>query len=294
MTEFANNYYSFVSVTTARDLRNTRIGYENLLANGTVTASSTHANFDSDALLNSFTYDLWKPTSLPATLEFDAGQPITADYLGLAAHELENTSVTLAYSSDGFGYSDNVEITLTKNRDLMVLFNEVTARYWRITIDTDLALSVNNPDYSAEFFSVNNNYEANSTDGSVTLGVVYIGKALAMERYIYGGHTPGVFSRTTITQTNKSIEGQFIGRSIIRKGLETQFSFENLTADFYRDEFDLFVKAARTSPFFVLWRPQGYANESIYGWTTNDIAPGNQGRRDFMSVSFSVDAYSGE
>ncbi len=79
------------------------------------------------------------------------------------------------------------------------------------------------------------------------------------------------------------------GRDIyIREGCYGCHS--QMTARWYRDWFDPFVEAARRYPFFIAWNPLRFPDEVLYGWCNEDIQPTNQGRRDFMSVGFSVEA----
>jgi hypothetical protein len=111
-----------------------------------------------------------------------------------------------------------------------------------------------------------------------------MGQALTMQRRIYQGHTPLTLSRDTELSNNVSEGGQYLGRSIIRKGASTSAQWTHLNASWYRANFDPFVKSARTNPFFIGWRPLQYPNELGFVWTDSDIAPQNTGPRDFMSV----------
>src|SRR5690625_3349132 len=117
----------------------------------------------------------------------------------------------------------------------------------------------------------------------------YLGRALRMKRHIYRGHTPANLSRQTDILPQRSVNGAFLGRSVIRRGIATTYAFNNLPADWYRENFDPFVQSALERPFFVAWRPDDHPEERIYGWTPVGIAPINSGTRDFMSVSFGVE-----
>jgi len=62
-----------------------------------------------------------------------------------------------------------------------------------------------------------------------------------------------------------------------------------LDDQFYRDEFQLFVDSARTTPFFMKWRPDFYTEEVVYGRVREDIAPVNMGGGSrLMSVGFTI------
>jgi hypothetical protein len=284
VTALDRNYYSNVSVTASVSLKNTRIGYINYVQS--VAASSASTGFPASALLNSLTYEFWKPATLPATLDIDLGQTRTCDYLGLGAHELGSCEIKLYYSLTGATYVPAATATLQDNTDAMILFTPVVARYWRIVI-TQAA-----PVFVADF--VNGEYSIwEGGAGFASLAVLFLGIAMPMERMIYGGHTPGVFSRETNYSDNESEGGQWLGRSIVRQSLSESFSFNNLSPAWIRDTFEPFRTHAETEPFFALWRPLGYANECTFGRTQQDIKPSNSGTRDFMSVSFSIRGYRG-
>lgn len=294
-TIFDNDYYSNVSVSTSVSLKNTRIGYENGLTlsdNATATATNSEAGYDIVDTLNTFTFDFWKPSSLPVTITYDAGKNITADYLGLAAHNLSNCTLTLSYSLDTSVYTEAAKFIIENNNDLMLLFDEVQGRYFQLLIEEGGIL----PTFESAFESATSEYYETlygDNTGGASLGVTYIGKALAMQRMIYGGHTPGTLADETDFNTNKSEAGQWLGRSVVRRGYGNTFDFQNLTASWYRQNFDPFTESAKYKPFFVAWRPLNYANENLYAWTEGDIVPSNQGVNDFLSVSMSVKGYNG-
>jgi hypothetical protein len=144
----------------------------------------------------------------------------------------------------------------------MIFFATVSARYWRLKV-----VSTVQP----------------------ILGVWYVGETLAMQRGLYGGHSPITLSRTTVVRATKSEGGQFLGRYIVRAGVRTSAQWSNLTASWYRENFDPFVEAAREYPFFFAWRPSQYPEEIGFCWMDGDVAPRNQGQRNYMSVGIDMD-----
>jgi hypothetical protein len=120
------------------------------------------------------------------------------------------------------------------------------------------------------------------------IGVIYMGTALEMMRPIYGGHTPINLARTTVIRPNVSDTGQFLGRSITRKGSRGSWMWKNLTAAWLRKYIDPFIVSALTLPFFVLWRPSSFPGESGYSWTGQDLSAANVGSKDRMT--FNLDA----
>lgn len=247
----------------AEPLSRARIGYRTITRNAAVTASSAAAGFPASAIRHALTYERWMPTVAPATLTIDAGAAVSADYVGIAAHTIGSTgaTVTISYSENGTSWAQVLQVTPANDNSIMALFEPVLARYWRLQIDR-----------------------------VAEIGVVYIGRALVMQRSMYGGHSPGTLSRQTEIEPSRSVTGQFLGRSIVRQGFATPYQWSNLTAAWYRANFDPFVESALRNPFFIAWRPDRFPDEVLYAWCNDDISPTNQGQRDLMQVGFSVEA----
>ena len=246
-------------------LRHSRIGYKTWtrsLGPGDVTASSEADGFPADAPLRADTYERWKPAGAPATWEVDLGAMQEVSYVGIAAHTIHSAgaAVVVEYSDDGDAWDGFGEFAPGDNKAIMFLAEAVEARYWRITL----------------------------TGGAPEIGVIYIGPVLAMQRPIYGGHSPITLSRQTTLQQSKSRGGQFLGQQFRRKGLTGDAQFANLGPDWYRSEFDPFVREARRFPFFFAWRPTSFPQEVAYAWTDGDIQPTNSGTRGLMDVSWQM------
>jgi hypothetical protein len=240
------------------DLLHSRIGIQSIVQGKTPTASSAATGYPAIAATYPTTFEYWKPSTVPATWAIDNGADVACDYFGLVG-DFNGATINVQSSPDNSTWTTQVSGAPT-GRVAMFLFESVTARYWRIQV----------------------------TGAVPSIAVVYIGAALAMQRKLYQGHTPLTLSRITETTQNTSETGQYLGRSIIRKGLQTSCEYQHLTADWYRANFDPFVEAARESPFFYAWRPEQYPAEVGFVWTTGDIRPSNTGPRNFMSVGFKV------
>jgi len=246
-------------------LNNARIGYIDYCRSGTVTPSTEAVGFEADATQNRFTYDLYKPTALPATLTYDLGSETIFNYIGIAAHTLGSslTTVVAEYSTDNVTYTSlNVDSLPANDRAIMLLFDDVAARYMRLTF----------------------------TGATIpSIGVVYCGVTLDMYRPFYGGHTPGVLSRETTIKPNKSVGGQWLGRSVIRQGLSAQYNWKNTPISWYEANVDPFSKSAIEDPFFIAWNPLQFPTHVLYAWTSEDIKPTLSGTRDLCEFGFSVE-----
>ena len=239
-----------------------RICYQSYLDTGTVTVSSG----DITAAKSKLTYDKWQPSGSTEWVKVDAGSSVDVDYLAIAAHNLTGRTISLQWSDSGATAWTTAATAVVDSTDSVVLLltSPIAKRYWRFLVSGASGMSV---------------------------GVIMIGKALAVQRSINAGHSPITLSRTTVVRPAVSERGQWLGRNVIRSGLSTNIALNNLYADWYRANFDNFVEAARTEPFFFAWRPETYPEEVAFCWTTEDIAPQNVGH-DRMSVSFGVDAHA--
>jgi hypothetical protein len=247
-------------------LTHSRIGIHSIGRTGTVSASSAAAGFPASAAANPLTYEFWKPTAVPGWWRVDAGAPVTVDYVGIAAHNLATaaSTVTVQSSDDNDTWVDVDSHTPTSDAPIMFLFAPTTARYWRVVV----------------------------TGNTPTVGVIYIGAVLEMQRAAFAGINPIDLTRRTTIRPNVSEGGQWLGRSVIREGSATAVSFRHLTFDWYRTNFDPFVEDARSYPFFFAWRPEGYEHSVGYVWTTSDIAPTTMGIKDYLRVSLDMEGLS--
>ena len=251
----------------AQPIRHARILYRTIWrkSGATIEASSEQEEFPASALTNELTYEFWRPESLPATWEVDAGEAVTVDACGIASHTMgsDGNAVEVQYF-DGSDWETVGDFAPGADDPILFLFEPTEAQRWRIRV----------------------------TGSDVpSIGVVFFGKALQMYRPIYQGHSPLSLSRETVREPNRSERGQWLGISVTRRGVKTDFSWENLPALWYRDEFDPFVKYASQGPgtFFIAWRPSQFPQEVGYCWLDqDDIQPDNSGPRDLMSVSMSV------
>lgn len=273
MVVFTNSFLTAASSSTP--LTHARIGYQTWtrdLEPDAVTVSSEDEDGPGDSVLRPDTAEFWEPTELPATLVIDLGAGRDVDYAGIAAHTLGSSgcAVEVETSDGSFAGSPSEQVWTALAQDiapgddapLMFLDTSRVCRYIRLTVTGD--------------------------DVMPRIGVVYVGEALAMQRRIYGGHSPMNLSRDTVLQRTLSRGGQFLGQSFRRHGQKGSIGWKHLEPDWYRENFDPFVKAARQYPFFVAWRPADYPLEVAYAWCPDDIKPSNMGVLNFMQVGFEM------
>lgn len=268
--------FLLAEAAASRPLTHARIGYQTWtrdLEPSATTASSEASDGPKDAPLRPDTAEYWEPTALPATWMVDFGTSRDVDYVGVAGHTLGSAgcAVLVETSTNDFAGSPLAEVWTPLGSEiapgddspLLFLDSSRVARKVRLTI----------------------------TGGAIMprVAVVYAGEILAMEREVYGGQSPMNLSRDTELDRNLSRGGQFLGQGFRRHGQAGSGGpWRYLTPDWYRANFDPFVRAARQYPFFYAWRPEDYPLEVAYAWVGEDIRPSNMGVREFMQVGFQM------
>lgn len=270
-----SNAYATAQGATAYPLSHARIGYQTWLrdlAASAVTVSSEASDGPGDAVLRPDTAEYWEPTALPATITINLGTSRDVDYVGIAGHTIGSSgcAVLPATSTGSVAGSQSEEV-------------------WT-AVGSEIAPGDDSPLLFLDTSRVASKVRLTITGGSTMprIPVIYAGQILAMERMIYGGHSPMNLSRETVLQRNLSRGGQFLGQSFQRHGQSGAAMWKNISPDWYRTYFDPFVESARSYPFFFAWRPLDYPLEVAYAWCPQDIKPQNMGLRDFMQVSISM------
>lgn len=256
-------------------LSHPRIMWDSILRRGTLTASSELADFEAINAIDDLTFDFWRPSAMPATLEIELSEAEEIDYAFLAAHTIgtDGASVKVQqFVAEGEGEGEGeggewidltIEFAPGSDRVIAFLFDPVIGARFRFLFDGPVAPYI---------------------------GVAMLGKALAVERRIYQGHTPITFGRRTVMRPQRSEGGALLGRSIVREGVATKIAFSNLTAAWIRETFSPFIDHARTiGTFGWAWRPDEFPAEVAFVWVSDDIQPTNAGPRDLMAVAFDVE-----
>lgn len=231
-----------------------------------VLFSSESAGYPASAADNEMTYSAWKPaTGDGEWWQANFAEAETINYCGIAAHTLGDVgaSVKVQYFDATWQDIAGAETIPTDNSPILFLFEDIIDQDFRILISGGSA--------------------------APRVGVISFGRTLTMQRGLYGGHSPLTLSRQSVIRPNVSEGGQWLGRSLERKGSSTEFSWQHLKADWYRSHFDPFVEHARTKPFFIAWRPSEFPDEVGYVWCNQDIKPTNMGIINFMDVSMTVE-----
>ena len=244
-------------------LTHARIAHSNnWLTGGTVSASSTDSDYFEDAPDTSLTYEKWKPSSLAATWEYDHGTDAECDYCCIAAHTMgaNGNSLQVQYNN-GSGWWNLITTTaITTDAPIMVIFAPQTRQQWRIRITNGTAPEI---------------------------GVVKFGKALQMQRALFGGHAPINTARQTILRSNKSETGEYLGRTKQRTMGATAYEWSHLKTAWVRNNWPDLQTGIEAEPFWIAWRP-GDNGDVAFAQVDQVPIPQNMGVQDFMAVSVQI------
>lgn len=238
-----------------------RILWNNLARRKDLEVSSEIVGFLGAAAQVDNTFEFWRSAAAPATWRVDLGEALAVDSLGIAAHDLGSVGATVRaqYSSDDSIWSNaSDEATPVDDGEILLLFPSQTARFWRLVVD-------------------------DMVDDFPNIGVIHLGVSLVMQRGLYVGHSPINLRRETAVRPSVSEGGQWLGRNIVRSGLNGDASWDNLTALWYRQNFDPFVASSLEYPFFFAWRPKTFPAEVAFCQIEGDTAPSNQ-KAGYVSV----------
>ena len=259
-------------------LTNTRIGYQTFTRDDgvIVTVSSETDDGPGDMPLEPSTHGYWQASAMPATWMIDFGETRSIDYVGIAEHTIgsEGAAATVETSMGDTAGSPAIQVWTAlatgvspgDDAPLMFLDTARNARFMRITL---------------------------TGDTPPKLSAIYVGLALAMPRGPEMGFAPPTLSRRTELHNSMSRGGQILGQGIKQMGVESSISFARLQQDWYRSEFDLFVKSARQFPYFIAWHPLLYPLEVAYVQTREDIRP-SYVEWDYFSVSWNMEGIGNE
>lgn len=246
------------------------IGYDDATIAQSAVASSSQQGGAAANAFDGYTFDFWRPASSGSqTLGAQTSGTGPFDYIAIAAHNLSTQlggPLEVQYD-DGSNYVTVATLQpgdVTDDGAIFIHFPTVSAGQWRLSLN------------------------AASTD--LRIGVFYVGTLLQMQRTIYGGLNVPNLSREENVIPNRSEAGNFLGAIVTRESYRTSLQWENLEPDWYRNNFDPFVKVSRTTPFFLAWRPNEFPDEVVYAWRTGSVKPDNTGPSGLMSVSMDIEA----
>lgn len=240
------------------------VGFENLLENGTVVASSVNANFPVANLFDWRTSDFFKPaTSGTINVDLTLTDAASADFFAFYGHDLHKHGGTVQLQYwDGSGYVDCFSaVTPTDSRAQLIPFASQTSAKWRIVFVCTSVFSI---------------------------AVACFGSRLVVDRGLYIGWTVPKFGRDTRVVDSVSDGGQFLGRSIISTGIKTTLEISHAPESWMDTNYLHFIGHAEGKPFFFLPQPVMRPSDAAFVWTDGAIPAPSPASYGHQSVSIPI------
>jgi len=248
--------------------------WDNIMDDGTITASTEATNGEGANAIDGNTYDYWIPTTLPATLEVSTAASKTASYAAIAAHTLGTNGSTVDVQYwNGSTWVSALSSTVTPDDDktLLIAFTQASGTKWRFSISGSTVPNI---------------------------GVVSIGNAIQFQSGILPSYTPLYMAEEIELLSSQTMNGQFVTNRVNRKGARTQFGLNILDRSFVEGTaFQNFRRHYNDGkPFFFASNPSELTEDVAYCWRQDggEIRPTFDSDGIFYKTQLSLEAYIGD
>jgi hypothetical protein len=246
------------------------IGYDNLYLRmlATVVANAEDTGQTGALAVSWLTYSGgWQATGVGVktlTVSFPlVGED--ANSYGVYKHNLGTLGLTvkLQHSSDGVAWTDLIGSAKVPANDEAIFFIGATinAKFWRIHIAGLLA------------------------GETLIIGQAFIGPSLRVFAPPEAGFTPPNLGLNSDFITSRSDGGDFLGRSLIRKGSKSGFLITNVAAAWVRSDWLPLIKEVEKHPFYYGWDNVNHADEVAFCYTDGKITVPRYESSLFFNVS---------
>jgi hypothetical protein len=189
----------------------------------------------------------WQATAVDTsdiTLAVTLPAAATGNSYAVHKHNLFDlgASVKLQYSSDGVAWTDltGSSVTPGNNRTIFFVGTEISQKFWRIVISGLVASDV------------------------LKIGHAFIGNSLRLFSGPETGFSPPNIALQNEFISSRSDGGDFLGRSLVRKGSEGMFTITSVLASWVRANWIPFMEAAEKHPFYHAWDTSTFPAEVGY------------------------------
>ena len=244
--------------------------WDNILLDGTVTASTEATDAPIENALTDSTWDYWQSDTgiTSGTVSLSLGSSTTASALGIAAHDLGSKGATVTVKR---GATTVATVNPTDDTPILILFASGSSSTWSVVITGASAA-----------FSI----------GNLSLGV-----PLVFESGIVPSYTPLYMSEDIELLQNTSLGGQFFQNRIIRKSAESSINLNILERSFVEgatfQNFRNYYNDGRT--FFWAGGPSVFEDDVAFCRRTSggEIKPTFANAGIFYQVGLQLEAYVG-
>jgi len=174
------------------------------------------------------------------------------DSYGVYKHNLGTLGLTvkLQYSTDGAAWTDLPGSEKTPADDSAIYFVAaavVSAKFFRLHVVGVLA------------------------GETLIIGNAFVSKSLRVWSPPETGWVPPNLALDNTYLNNRSEGGDFMGRTVIRKGSKTNFNISVASDDWIRSDWFPFMEAAEAHPFYHAWDTVAHASEVAFCYTDGKI-----------------------
>jgi hypothetical protein len=241
--------------------------FDNILLDGTVTATTEAANAEVENLLTDSTFDFWKPTTTSGTVSLSLGSSATASALGISGHDLGTQGATVTVKR---GATTVATVSPTDNSTILILFASGSSTSYSVQITGATA---------APYIS------------NMVLGV-----PLVFATGIVPSYTPLWMAEDVELLQNESLGGQFFQNRVIRKSANTAVNLNILDRDFIEaDPFQNFRRHFNDGrTFFFAAGPSTFENDISFCRRSGEtLKPTFANAGIFYQVAMQLEAYIG-
>lgn len=244
--------------------------YKNLMATGTVSASSSDTDYPVANISTEATTEYWKPTATPSWVKLSLSSATDVDAVAIVGHTLGTTGSTLTFqgSADNSTWVDIAQASPTDDSCILLCFPTKSYQYYRV-------------------------YISGSTTYPI-ISTIFIGERFRFPAGVMPPYTPVWACQTYELLTATTVGGQFIGNRILATGGQTSINLVAVETDFALNTLEDFRKHYNEGKAFI-WAmsPSEYATDVGYVWRTEKsiMNPTFSETGSWMSVSMEVYVY---
>lgn len=246
------------------------IAWDNLIGQGTLSATSSAAGAPVSGLLNGYTTDPWRPATMPATVTLAMSAPAPVSVVAFAAHDMATQGVTVAI--ERLVGADWVAVrTVEPETDdpFIVSFPVTDAAEWRVVF---------------------------TGASTFRLAVLHLSRSLvfpSMTR-IQPPHVPlHRVSEVELIGGSESGTGEFLQSDTMRTGGRANIGFSvQLPELMLSDDFEGFRQHFNKGrPFFIACFPRYEPKDMAYVWRSGDSILTPYQDAVFMALDMQVGVY---
>lgn len=244
------------------------IYWRNVVTTGNVTADSQNPDFPITNVANASLGLKWKqdftdsPVVPPDYITVNVSGAGPVNYLAIAGHNFGTIRATIAVegsSGAGLGSPEHQDSPAESeyitgfipadDGPIVIMFSEIEGGMVRLRIENPNAIT------------------------PAELAVLYVGKATVLPEGIQADHTPLPLAVKNNVFLGQSENGSFLGRINLGQWVESQAIIANMSKSYIREEMLDFLDFASEFPFFWVWSPETYPEETAFAWLDNDPMP---------------------